>query len=108
MSQLTTTPGSFDMATSEVFPVNIDMTAYLTGSQTVQTNPASTAIVIDQSNNQTMANAVQGSPAVNGNIVQVSLNGSQLRAGKAYTLQVTFYVTGTQKLTTVTTINVVI
>lgn len=106
-SQLSTTPATFDMATTELFPVNIDMTAYLQTGQSVQGSPTPMATVIDQSNNQTISAAVQGTPTINGNLVQVSLNGAALRSGGVYTLIVTFYVDATHKESTITVINVV-
>lgn len=107
-SQLSTTPAYFDMATTEVFPINIDMTAYLQAGQSVQLTPVPTASLVDQSNNQAIATALQGSPTVSGSIIQVSLNGAALRAGGVYTLIVTFYVDASHKESTITVINVII
>jgi hypothetical protein len=84
------------------------MASYLTGSQSVQSSPVPTALVIDQSNNETITSAVSSSPSVSGNLIQVLLVGSYLRAQAKYILQVTCNITATETLTTLTTINVIL
>lgn len=98
MSQLDTVPSSVEVGTGETVTYNIDTSAYLTGVETLQINPAPSAVVYLASTNATVPNVVVGVPGISGNVLQITLNCGNLAARQDYIVIFTFYVTATKIL----------
>lgn len=98
MSQLDAIPSSVDVGTGETPTYNIDTTGYLDSGDALRASPVPTAKIVLTSTNAVVPGAIVGSPGVNGNILQVTINGSVLSPKQTYTLIVTFNTTATKVL----------
>jgi len=108
MSTLDTLPSTIDVGTGESSPYVVDVTNVLLSGESLQSSPAPTVRVLSNSNNAVISGAISGSPSVSGSQITFTLVGSALQPKQSYTVVVTFNVTSTKVLQSVTTINAVI
>src|SRR5258706_7414717 len=84
-------PAELEMLTGELLNLSIDMTTLLAGGDTIS-NPS--ALVISLQTNEQVPNAIN-TPTVSGSsIINVTVDGSKLRAKTYYALQLICTATG--------------
>lgn len=87
VSQTDLQPFDIEVNTTETVTYTVDMTQYLSGTETVNNAVQS---LKTWGNGITVAGAFSGSPVISGNLVQVKIVGSVLQPGQQYRLIVTF------------------
>lgn len=103
-TQLDSQPLSIDIAVTEVYPYQVDVTQYLITGDSIS---AITAVLTLLNTGRTVTTSWQGTISTAGNIIQVPINGSALRLGQSYQLAVTFQANTNKILTVLSQINVV-
>lgn len=103
-TQLDSQPLEMDMAVTETFPYQVDVTQYLTGTDSIS---AITAVLTLVSTGVVVTTSWQGTISTAGNIIQVPIIGSALRLGQQYQLATTFTANTGKILTVVSLINIV-
>lgn len=103
-TQLDSQPFQQDIATTETFPYQVDVTQYLASGDSIS---AITAILTLVSTGAIQTTNWQGTISTAGNIIQIPINGSALRLGQQYQLATTFTANTGKVLTVLTLINVV-
>jgi hypothetical protein len=103
-TQLDTVPKNIDIAITETFPYQADVTNYLAGGDTIS---SIVAILTLLSTGAVITTGWQGTVSTQGNIVQVPIIGSALQLGQSYQLAVTFTAATGKRLTILSQINVV-
>lgn len=96
MSELSTVPATVEMATTDVVPVEVDMTAQLPSGGSV-TSPVCTLTAADGT-----AVILADDPVVAGNVVTQTVRGSALTAGQIYRLRIAYTAAVGVTFTTVT------
>lgn len=104
-SQLDTVPPEFDVAVTETaYPLVVDVSNYLSGSETVS---GLSAVLTYESTSAILSSAWLTSITNVGNIVTVIMDCSKLQLGQEYQLAVHFTASTTKKPTWLAAINVV-
>lgn len=103
MSEISTDPAAIHMATTDVLPLEVDMTAQLPAGGSVGT-PACT--LTDRADGTVVTLADE--PVVAGNVVTQPIRGSALTARHVYQLRVVYAASESVTLTTVTEIVVLL
>jgi hypothetical protein len=103
-TQLDTQPFQLDVAVTETYPYQADVTQYLVTGDTIS---AITAVLTLVSTGQTAPVGWQGTISTAGNVIQVPIVGSFLRLGQVYQLAVTFTANTNKILTILSLLNVV-
>jgi hypothetical protein len=101
---LFTLPADIDMATTEIYPYQIDLSNYLVGSDTIGKYFTT---MINLPGGQAVAGQWRGSISFNGNIMTIPLLGSSFQLGHKYQLNITFVVNTNKTVTFLTFIHVV-
>jgi hypothetical protein len=103
-TQLDTVPKNIDMAITETYPYQVDVTNYLASGDTIS---SIVAILTLLSTSAVITTGWQGTVSTQGNIVQVPIIGSALQLNQSYQLAVTFTAATGKRLTILSQINVV-
>jgi hypothetical protein len=103
-TQLDTVPKFIDMAITETYPYQVDVTNYLASGDTIS---SIVAILTLLSTSAVITTGWQGSTSTQGNIIQVPVIGSALQLNQSYQLAVTFTAATGKRLTFLSQINVV-
>lgn len=103
-TQLDTIPFNLDVATTETYPYQVDVTQYLASGDSISAITAALTLV---STGQAAPIGWQGSISTAGNVIQVPINVSFLRYGQSYQLAVTFTANTNKILTILSQLNVV-
>jgi hypothetical protein len=103
-TQLDTQPYQIDMAITETYPYQADVTQYLATGDSISTI---TAVLTLTSTGAAAPTGWQGTISTAGNIIQVPIIGSFLRLGQSYLLAVTFTANTGKILTLLSQVNVI-
>lgn len=103
-TQLDSVPLSLDIAVTETYPYSVDVTQYLSGTDTISSISAVLTLV---STGQVVPTAWQGTISTAGNVIQVPIIGSVLLLGQQYQLATTFTANTNKRLTVLTLITIV-
>jgi hypothetical protein len=103
-TQLDTQPLNLDIAVTETYPYQVDVTQYLASGDTIS---AISAVLTLTSTGQTAPTGWQGQISTAGNVIQVPINGNFLRLGQVYMLATTFTANTNKILTILTFLNLV-
>lgn len=103
-TQLDSQPFELDVATTEIYPYQVDVTQYLASGDSIS---AITAALTLSSTGQAAKIGWQGLISTAGNIIQIPINVSFLRVGQTYQLATTFQANVNKILTVLSELNVV-
>lgn len=103
-TQLDSQPFDVDVAVTETYPHQVDVTQYLASGDSIS---AITAVLTLVNTGKTVTTSWQGTISTAGNIIQVPINGNALRLGQAYQLAITFQANTNKILTVLSQVNVV-
>lgn len=103
-TQLDTVPKNIDIAITETFPYQVDVTNYLASGDTIS---SIIAVLTLLSTGAVIATGWQGTISTQGNIIQVPIIGSALQLGQQYQLAVTFTANTGKRLTILSQVNIV-
>ena len=103
-TQLDSQPFQIDIATTETYPYQVDVTQYLASGDSIS---AIVAVLTLLNTGKAVTTSWQGQISTAGNIIQVPINGAALRLGQSYLLATTFTANTGKILTILSQINVV-
>jgi len=103
-TQLDTIPLELDVAITETYPYQVDVTQYLAAGDSIS---AITAVLTLVSTKQVVTGAWQGTISTAGNIIQIPINVNVLRLGQTYQLATTFQANTNKILTILSQISVI-
>ena len=103
-TQLDSQPFDVDVAVTETYPYQVDVTQYLATGDSIS---AITAVLTLINTGKAAPTGWQGTISTAGNIIQVPINGSFLRLGQLYQLAITFTANTNKILTVLSQISVV-
>ncbi len=103
-TQLDTVPKNLDIAITETYPYQVDVTNYLASGDTISSIIAIMTLV---STGAVITTGWQGTISTQGNIIQVPIIGSALQLNQSYQLAVTFTANTGKRLTILSQINIV-
>jgi hypothetical protein len=103
-TQLDSVPRDIDVAVTETYPYQVDVSNYLASGDTIT---SISSVLTFQSTGAVVSSAWQGSITTAGNIIQVVVNAPVLQLGQQYQLATTFTAALGKRLTVISTLNMV-
>lgn len=103
-TQLDTVPKNIDIAITETFPYQVDVTNYLASGDSIS---SIVAVLTLLSTSSVVTTSWQGTISTQGNIIQVPIIGSALQLNQSYQLAVTFTANTGKRLTILSQLNIV-
>lgn len=106
-TQLDTLPASIDVSRTELYPLSVDFTQYISSGDSI-TSPSATLLQVPTGTSVPTSTWLIGNAmSISGNIVQVPINTSQLQLSQQYSLLLTVKLNTNKTLTSTTQITVV-
>lgn len=103
-TQLDSVPKTIDVAVTETYPYQVDVTNYLAVGDSIS---SVSSVLTFTSTGAVVASAWQGGVSSSGNIIQVIVNAPVLQLGQQYQLATTFTANTGKRLTVLSQLNMV-